>query len=54
MRKIDRCRIYLAIDELYQEKGISVSLLCKFANICKQAYYKWKTKKIKQLKSFRI
>ena len=46
MGKRDRCRIYLVIDELHQEKGISVSLLCKFANICRQAYYKWKTKKI--------
>ena len=46
MRKIDRCKIYLAIDELHQEKGISISSLCKFANICRQAYYKWKIKKV--------
>lgn len=46
MRKIDRCKIYLAIDELHQEKGISRSSLCKFANICRQAYYNWKTKKV--------
>ena len=44
MTKDDRHKIYQAIEELHQEKEIS--LLCKIANICRQAYYKWKTKEI--------
>ena len=46
MVKDDRHKIYQAIEELHQEKEISISLLCKIANICRQAYYKWKTKEI--------
>lgn len=46
MTRSDRHKIYQAIEELHQEKKISISLLCKIANICRQAYYKWKTKEV--------
>lgn len=46
MTRSDRHKIYQAIEELHQEKEISISLLCKIANICRQSYYKWKTKEI--------
>lgn len=46
MTRSDRHKIYQAIEELHQEKEISISLLCKIANVCRQAYYKWKTKEV--------
>lgn len=46
MTRSDRHKIYQAIEELHQEKEISISLLCKIANICRQSYYKWKTKEV--------
>lgn len=44
--KANRVKIYGAIKELHQERGISIYLLCKIAKICRQAYYKWKNRKI--------
>lgn len=46
MTRSDRHKIYQAIEELHQKKEISISLLCKIANICRQSYYKWKTKEV--------
>ncbi|WP_235425207.1 IS3 family transposase, partial [Heyndrickxia ginsengihumi] len=32
---------YVAIQELHQNEGLSVSLLCEIAGIARSAYYKW-------------
>ena len=35
--------VYLAIQEIYDEQGHSISELCRFAEISRSAYYKWRT-----------
>ncbi|MGL5778763.1 IS3 family transposase [Cetobacterium sp.] len=46
MGRSDRHKIYQAIKELHKETKVSISLLCKIANICRQAYYNWKIEKV--------
>lgn len=32
---------YIAIQDLHQEKGLAIVLLCEIAGIARSAYYKW-------------